>query len=108
MSEAKLARMANQIADFFKVYPHEQALTGIRDHIKAFWTKGMTERFLAQIAAGDTVGIDPLVLESLAPQAALSPLPASGVRARPTIPASADSICRGPATPPAPPLGKDP
>ncbi len=69
MSEAKLARMANQIADFFRAYPREQALGGIRDHIKAFWTKGMTERFLAQIAAGDTEGIDQLVIDALGPQA---------------------------------------
>ena len=69
MSEAKLARMANQMADFFRAYPREQALTGIRDHIKAFWTTGMRERFVAQIAVGDTEGIDPLVIDALKAEA---------------------------------------
>ena len=41
MNHEKLVRMANQIADFFKSYPEEQAQAGIRDHIVAYWTPGM-------------------------------------------------------------------
>ena len=34
----KLVRMANQIADFFAPYPEEEAVAGMQQHIRSFWT----------------------------------------------------------------------
>jgi formate dehydrogenase subunit delta len=61
MSDDKLVRMANQIADFFRSYPEEQARAGIADHIKAFWSRVMRDGLQARINAGGQ-GLDPLVL----------------------------------------------
>ncbi|HEV7257131.1 MAG TPA: formate dehydrogenase subunit delta [Bosea sp. (in: a-proteobacteria)] len=44
---AKLARMANQIGDYFKAYPEQQAVAAIADHINQFWSKRMREDFRA-------------------------------------------------------------
>jgi len=64
MTADKLARMANEIASFFRAYPEEEACAGIRDHIVAFWTPGMRSTFLAFAAAGGA-GLDPLVAEAM-------------------------------------------
>ncbi len=37
----KLVYMANQIGDFFKSYPHDQAVKGIKEHIEKFWDPRM-------------------------------------------------------------------
>jgi formate dehydrogenase subunit delta len=42
---ARLARMANQIGDFFKAYPEQQAVAAIADHIDQFWSRRMREDF---------------------------------------------------------------
>ncbi len=61
---AKLTMMANQIAQFFRSYPHDQAVAGIAHHIEAFWTPKMRDVFrTGVIDAGD--GVDPLVLEAV-------------------------------------------
>ncbi len=64
MTGDKLARMANEIASFFRSYPEEEACAGVRDHIVAFWTPGMRSTFLAFAKAGGA-GLDPLVAEAL-------------------------------------------
>ncbi len=64
MTVDKLARMANEIASFFRAYPEEEACAGIRDHIVAFWTLGMRSTFLASAKAGNP-GLDPLVAKAL-------------------------------------------
>jgi formate dehydrogenase subunit delta len=64
MNTEKLIRMANQIADFFRSYPEPQAVSGIHDHLVAFWTRGMREDVLAH-AVGGGEGLDPLVVKAL-------------------------------------------
>ena len=59
----KLARMANQIASFFRSYPDEEAAAGISEHIVAFWTPRMRRDLDAAIEAGQA-GIDPLVVSA--------------------------------------------
>ena len=59
-----MARMANQVADFFRAYPQEEACAGIRDHIVAFWTPGMRLSFREHARAGGP-GLDPLVAEAM-------------------------------------------
>ena len=41
--QAKLARMAGQMADFFASYPEEQAVASIPSHINQFWSRKMRE-----------------------------------------------------------------
>lgn len=43
----KLARLAGEIADFFKSYPEEEAASAIADHINQFWSRRMRADFLA-------------------------------------------------------------
>lgn len=62
---AKLAMMANQIGDFFKAYPEEQAVASIADHINQFWTKRMREDFRAGFAK-DASTLSPLVRQARA------------------------------------------
>lgn len=59
-----LARMANQIADFFKSYPDEQAVPAVADHINQFWSPRMREDFIAAFDA-QSQSIQPLVRAAL-------------------------------------------
>ena len=62
----KLVMMANQIAQFFRSYPHDQAVAGISHHIEAFWTPKMRATFNEGLV--EAKGLDPLVLEALSPE----------------------------------------
>jgi len=62
MNSDKLTRMANQIASFFRSYPEERAVAGIRDHIVAYWTPTMRRRLLASV---DDPALDPWVGKAL-------------------------------------------
>jgi formate dehydrogenase subunit delta len=64
MTTEKLIRMANQIAGFFRSYPDEQAVSGIQDHLVAFWTRGMRQEILTHVERGGD-GLDPLVIMAL-------------------------------------------
>jgi formate dehydrogenase subunit delta len=72
-STDKLVRMANQIATFFRSYPEEEAVAGIRKHIAAYWTPTMRARLEAHAAqAGGR--LDPLVVAAFERAAAPSPV----------------------------------
>lgn len=73
MSPDKLAYMANQIANFFRTRPHEEALAGIADHISSFWEPRMRAQFF-ELLETDEDKFDPLVREA-------------GARVRPVSPA---------------------
>jgi formate dehydrogenase subunit delta len=64
MNIQKLIRMANQIAGFFRSYPEDKAVAGIRDHLVLFWTPGMRDAILAHARLGGA-GLDPLVAKAL-------------------------------------------
>jgi formate dehydrogenase subunit delta len=64
MSTQKLIRMANQIADFFRAYPEEEAAAGIRNHLQAFWTPRMRDA-IAAYAVEKGAGLDPLVIRAV-------------------------------------------
>lgn len=64
MSDAKLIRMANQIAAFFEVQPGDRA-TPVAAHINENWSPPMRAGLLAHVAAGGE-GLSPLVLEAAA------------------------------------------
>ncbi|MFT8244195.1 formate dehydrogenase subunit delta [Roseomonas sp. BN140053] len=61
---AKLVRMANQIAGFFRSYPEDAARAGIAEHVAAYWTPRMRAGMAAHLAAGGE-GLDPLALRAL-------------------------------------------
>ena len=59
----KLARMANQIATFFRSYPEEEGVAGVQDHIVAFWSPRMRSDLDAAMEERD-LGLDPLVISA--------------------------------------------
>jgi formate dehydrogenase subunit delta len=63
MSPEKLARMANQIATFFHSKPHDEAVTGVAEHINNFWEPRMRAQ-LFDMLANDNEKFDPLVREA--------------------------------------------
>jgi formate dehydrogenase subunit delta len=63
MDTPDLVRMANQIASFFKSYPHDEAVAGVAGHLKDFWEPRMKKALAAHIAAGGT-GLEPMVVEA--------------------------------------------
>ena len=60
---ARLARMANQIAAFFRSYPEEEAVAGVQDHIVAFWAPRMRAD-LDAVLDEPRLGLDPLVVSA--------------------------------------------
>ncbi len=65
MQSSDLVRMANQITDYFSVYPKAEALDGIAKHIHASWEPRMRNALKAHIDAGGE-GLSPLFLEAMA------------------------------------------
>lgn len=52
MTSETLVRMANQIADFFKVHPEEEAIASTANHIRLFWDPRMRAKMTEHLAAG--------------------------------------------------------
>jgi formate dehydrogenase subunit delta len=65
MQASDLVRMANQITDYFSVYPKPEAIDGIAKHIHASWEPRMRNALKAHIDAGGE-GLSPLFLEAMA------------------------------------------
>lgn len=57
----KLVKMANQIGDFFKSYPEDTAVEGIRDHIAKFWNRKMRDEFFAHLDKKGETALQPFV-----------------------------------------------
>lgn len=66
MEPDDVVRMANQIAQFFAVYPEEDAIEGIRDHLEKFWPPSMRKDLLATSSglAPSAVPLHPLALKA--------------------------------------------
>ncbi len=62
-TDAKLVRMANQIATFFLSQPEEVRVEGVATHINKFWETRMRRRFFELMAIPDA-GFLPLVVEA--------------------------------------------
>jgi formate dehydrogenase subunit delta len=63
MQASHLVKMANQIADFFRLKPEEQAVAGAADHIAKFWDPRMRAQMSAHLANGGE-GLSPLALKA--------------------------------------------
>lgn len=61
----KLVHMANQIGDFFKSYPEETAVEGIRDHIAKFWNRKMRNDLFAHLETTGTAQLQPMVAKAV-------------------------------------------
>jgi formate dehydrogenase subunit delta len=60
-----LVQMANDIGNFFRAQPiREDAIIGIENHIKSFWTPRMRDKLCAELEKGD-IGLDELPREAL-------------------------------------------
>lgn len=63
MTVRDLVRMANQIADFFKAYPHDVAVKETATHIRNFWDPRMRRQLAEHLAAGGQ-GLSDIALEA--------------------------------------------
>ncbi len=61
----KLVKMANQIGDFFKSYPEDAAIEGIRDHISKFWNRKMRDEFFAHLDKKGEAALQPFVASAV-------------------------------------------
>ena len=61
----KLVKMANQIGDFFKSYPEDAAVEGIRDHISKFWNRKMRDEFFAHLDKKGEAALQPFVASAV-------------------------------------------
>ncbi len=48
----KLGRMANQIGDYFKAMPEDEAANGAADHLRRYWTPKMVGEIIAYVDSG--------------------------------------------------------
>ncbi len=64
MLPEELVRMANQVALFFEAYPDDEALEGVRDHLRKFWDPAM-RRELIEIEVSGTLPLRPLVARAV-------------------------------------------
>ncbi len=64
MNSADLIRMANQITDFFEVYPKPEALDGIAKHIHNMWEPRMRNELKVIVESGGE-GLKPLCMEAM-------------------------------------------
>lgn len=62
-TNAKLVRMANQIATFFKSQPEAERVHGVATHINKFWEPRM-RRQLFEIMEREGNGLSPLVVQA--------------------------------------------
>ena len=54
----KLARMANQIGDFYAAWPEREAVEGAATHLRKFWTPKMIGELQALVDEG-RAGLNP-------------------------------------------------
>jgi formate dehydrogenase subunit delta len=70
-----LVRMANDIGNYFRAQPNrEDAIAGIANHIKSFWTKRMRGKLFDQLDHGEA-GLDELPREAVQRLRASEPKP---------------------------------
>jgi formate dehydrogenase subunit delta len=65
MSDAQhLVQMANDIGNFFRAQPRNDAVAGIANHIKSFWSPRMRAKLTEQLQNGAS-GLDELPLAAM-------------------------------------------
>jgi formate dehydrogenase subunit delta len=64
MKRADLVRMANQITEYFSVYPEAEALHGIAKHIHNTWERRMRDELKSIVDDGGE-GLKPLCVSAM-------------------------------------------
>ncbi|MGE0058942.1 MAG: formate dehydrogenase subunit delta [Dehalococcoidia bacterium] len=64
MEEHVMLHKANQISLFFASYPREEAIEGVRNHLKSFWEPRMRRQIIEYVANGGT-GLNELAVEAV-------------------------------------------
>ena len=59
-----LVKMANDISNFFRLKPEEQAIAGTANHIKRFWDPRMRAKMAEHLAHGGE-GLNPIALKAV-------------------------------------------
>jgi formate dehydrogenase subunit delta len=59
-----LVQMANDIGNFFRAQPRPEAVAGIANHIRSFWTPRMRRKLIGELDSG-APGLDELTREAL-------------------------------------------
>ena len=59
-----LVKMANDIGNFFRAQPKPEAIAGIANHIRSFWSPRMCKKLIGELDAG-AIGLDELPREAL-------------------------------------------
>jgi len=78
-SGERLVAMANDIGNYFRAQGREEAIAGIANHIKRYWTLRMRQKLNAYLAQGNA-GLDELsraAVDRLNAQAAATPAQSS-------------------------------
>lgn len=77
--------MANDIANYFRAQAREEAIAGIANHIKRYWTPRMRQKLNAYLAQGHGADLDEL------PRAAMDHLNRQVADANPAAGSSGDT-----------------
>lgn len=59
-----LIHMANDIGNFFRAQPRREAIAGIANHIRSFWSPGMRTKLMTELDLG-VQGLDELPREAM-------------------------------------------
>jgi formate dehydrogenase subunit delta len=59
-----LVQMANDIGNFFRAQPRPEAIAGIANHIRSFWSPRMRKKLIGELD-GAAIGLDELPREAL-------------------------------------------
>ena len=73
-----LVQMANDIGNFFRPQPREEAIQGIADHIRNYWTRRMRESITTQVDDSALDELPRLALRRLLLQPGASKVPPGG------------------------------
>ena len=63
-SSETLVRMANQIADFFKIQPETDAVAGAANHMRLFWDPRMRAKMAEHLVHGGD-GLNPIARKAV-------------------------------------------
>ena len=61
----RLIYMANQMDRFFASQRHDQAVSGLAEHITKYWDPRMKAMIVAHVATTGGTGLQPLALEAV-------------------------------------------
>jgi formate dehydrogenase subunit delta len=64
MDQAKMIHRVNEIARFWEPYPHDEAVTGVAQHIRSFWEPRFRQQLFAY-AEGGGEGLHDLAREAI-------------------------------------------